>query len=129
MPPQACFSVISSFCAWLLRYGRVEGMIPLRRFTSILPVPTPEFKLITSQENRVHASKFTCFVALQLCSATLFCNSVQVTTILRVVASVFDVIIINRYNLKIGIGDHVMYMMGDNMIYQVAYMLVSRAHA
>jgi len=46
-----------------------------------------------------------------------------------VVASVFDVIIINRYNLKIGIGDHVMYMMGDNMIYQVAYMLVSRAPA
>lgn len=48
----------------------------------------------------------------------------QVTTVLRVVASVFDVVIINRYNIAIGISDKVMYMAGDNILYQVAYMLV-----
>eukprot|EP00854_Cymbomonas_tetramitiformis_P019829 gene19829-23714_t len=46
-----------------------------------------------------------------------------VTTVLRVVASVFDIAIMRRWNRHIGISDSVMYMCGSTIIYEVAYML------
>jgi folate/biopterin transporter len=49
---------------------------------------------------------------------TLIC-----TTLVQVFASVFDIIIVERWNLYIGIPDHAMYIMGDAVVYQVCYML------
>jgi folate/biopterin transporter len=46
-----------------------------------------------------------------------------VTTLVRVLASVFDIIIVKRWNLAIGIPDHAMYLLGDAVVYQVSYML------
>ncbi|KPA73114.1 putative pteridin transporter [Leptomonas pyrrhocoris] len=46
-----------------------------------------------------------------------------ITTLVQVFASVFDVIIVERWNLYIGIPDHAMYIMGDAVVYQVCYML------
>lgn len=46
-----------------------------------------------------------------------------VTTVLRVVASVFDIAIMRRWNRHIGISDSIMYMCGSTIIYEVAYML------
>jgi len=46
-----------------------------------------------------------------------------VTTVIRVCASMVDVIIIQRWNTEIGVDDKVMYMLGDNIIYAVCYMM------
>jgi hypothetical protein len=45
------------------------------------------------------------------------------TTLLRVFASCFDLMLVTRANIKIGIPDHVMYIFGDAMIYQCSYTL------
>lgn len=45
------------------------------------------------------------------------------TTIIQVVASLFDLIILKRWNTAIGIPDHAMYILGDAIVYQVCYML------
>ncbi|KPA77357.1 putative folate/biopterin transporter [Leptomonas pyrrhocoris] len=42
-----------------------------------------------------------------------------VTTVLKVVGSIFDIIIVERWNLYIGIPDHAMYIMGDSIVFQV----------
>ncbi|KAK7196332.1 putative pteridine transporter [Novymonas esmeraldas] len=42
---------------------------------------------------------------------------------LQILASVFDLIMVERWNLAIGIPDHAMYICGDTIIYQVCYML------
>ncbi|KAK7199253.1 putative pteridine transporter [Novymonas esmeraldas] len=46
-----------------------------------------------------------------------------VTTLLQVVASVFDIIIVKRWNEYIGIPDHAMYIWGDAIVQQVIGML------
>ncbi|CCW72233.1 unnamed protein product [Phytomonas sp. Hart1] len=46
-----------------------------------------------------------------------------VTTLLWMSASVFDLIMLKRWNIKIGIPDHIMYVCGDAIIGQVCYML------
>ncbi|CCW72161.1 unnamed protein product [Phytomonas sp. Hart1] len=45
-----------------------------------------------------------------------------VTTLLWVAASVFDLIMLKRWNVKIGIPDHVMYVCGDAIIEHVCHM-------
>eukprot|EP00295_Goniomonas_pacifica_P003074 CAMPEP_0175816406 /NCGR_PEP_ID=MMETSP0107_2-20121207/6480_1 /TAXON_ID=195067 ORGANISM="Goniomonas pacifica, Strain CCMP1869" /NCGR_SAMPLE_ID=MMETSP0107_2 /ASSEMBLY_ACC=CAM_ASM_000203 /LENGTH=178 /DNA_ID=CAMNT_0017128507 /DNA_START=190 /DNA_END=723 /DNA_ORIENTATION=+ len=45
------------------------------------------------------------------------------TTLLQCAATVFDIAIINRWNLDIGIPDKVFYMLGDAMIFNVTVML------
>ncbi|KAK7196335.1 putative pteridine transporter [Novymonas esmeraldas] len=45
------------------------------------------------------------------------------TVSIRVVASVFDLIMVERWNLAIGIPDHAMYICGDAVVYQVCYQL------
>jgi folate/biopterin transporter len=42
-----------------------------------------------------------------------------VTTILKVLGSIFDIIIVKRWNRDIGIPDHAMYIMGDSIVFQV----------
>lgn len=49
---------------------------------------------------------------------TLIC-----TTMVQVMASIFDIIIVERWNTYIGIPDHAMYVMGDAIVYEVCYML------
>ncbi|KAK7198315.1 putative pteridine transporter [Novymonas esmeraldas] len=49
---------------------------------------------------------------------TLIC-----TTLVQVLASVFDIVMVERWNTYIGIPDHAMYIMGDAIVYQVCYML------
>ncbi|KAF8821326.1 BT1 family protein [Cardiosporidium cionae] len=46
-----------------------------------------------------------------------------ITTMLRVVASLFDLVLVRRWNIAIGIGDKTMYMFGDAIIYNVVYMM------
>ncbi|KNC82139.1 hypothetical protein SARC_05559 [Sphaeroforma arctica JP610] len=46
-----------------------------------------------------------------------------VTVLLRGVAATVDIIIVNRWNLIIGISDKMMYMVGYNSLYQVIGML------
>ncbi|KAK7197725.1 putative pteridine transporter [Novymonas esmeraldas] len=41
------------------------------------------------------------------------------TTIIKVVSSVFDIIIVKRWNVHIGIPDHAMYILGDAIVFQV----------
>nr|CAJ2468272.1 unnamed protein product [Leishmania braziliensis]CAJ2468553.1 unnamed protein product [Leishmania braziliensis] len=45
------------------------------------------------------------------------------TILVQVLASVFDIIMVERWNLYIGIPDHAMYIMGDAIVYEVCYML------
>lgn len=45
------------------------------------------------------------------------------TSVIRIVASVFDMVIVQRWNIAIGIPDHAMYICGDAIIYEVCYML------
>jgi len=46
-----------------------------------------------------------------------------ITTILRIISSGFDVMLVTRWNLEIGIPDHYAYMFGDAIIYQMSYVL------
>lgn len=45
------------------------------------------------------------------------------SVVLRLFASLFDLIIVKRWNRLIGINDKVMYMLGDAIIYDITYML------
>ncbi|CAG9570012.1 putative folate/biopterin transporter [Leishmania major strain Friedlin] len=45
------------------------------------------------------------------------------TTIMQVMAALFDIIIVKRWNLHIGIPDHAMYIWGDAVVAQIVYML------
>ncbi|KPA81931.1 putative pteridine transporter [Leptomonas pyrrhocoris] len=45
------------------------------------------------------------------------------TTILRVLGSIFDLIIVKRWNMYIGIPDHAMYLLGDSIVYQVCFVM------
>ncbi|KPI87623.1 putative folate/biopterin transporter [Leptomonas seymouri] len=42
---------------------------------------------------------------------------------IQVVASIFDIIIVKRWNTHIGIPDHAMYLFGDAVVYEVSYYL------
>ena len=44
-------------------------------------------------------------------------------TVVQIIASIFDLIIVKRWNVAIGIPDHAMYIMGDQITYQVTYYL------
>ncbi|KPI83895.1 putative pteridine transporter ft5 [Leptomonas seymouri] len=44
-------------------------------------------------------------------------------TIVQIVASIFDLIIVKRWNTAIGIPDHAMYILGDQIVYQTCYYL------
>lgn len=46
-----------------------------------------------------------------------------VTVLAEVMGSIFDLIIVKRWNEAIGIPDHAMYLWGDAVVYNVAYML------
>nr|CAJ2468309.1 unnamed protein product [Leishmania braziliensis] len=46
-----------------------------------------------------------------------------VTTIMQVLAGVFDIIMVKRWNLYIGIPDHAMYLWGDAVVGELVYML------
>lgn len=45
------------------------------------------------------------------------------TFFLQILASLFDLIIVKRWNIYIGIPDHAMYLFGDAVIYQVSHYL------
>lgn len=46
-----------------------------------------------------------------------------VTTTVQILASVFDIIMVKRWNIAIGIPDRAMYIMGDAVVFQVCYYL------
>ena len=47
-----------------------------------------------------------------------------VTTMIRVIASLVDIVMVKRWNVTVlGISDHVFYLLGDAIVYQVAYTL------
>ncbi|KAK7199380.1 putative pteridine transporter [Novymonas esmeraldas] len=43
-----------------------------------------------------------------------------VTTMIKVTASVFDIIMVKRWNLAIGIPDHALYILGDSIVWQMS---------
>jgi folate/biopterin transporter len=45
------------------------------------------------------------------------------TTILQVLGSIFDLIIVKRWNMHIGIPDHAMYLLGDAIVYKVCFVM------
>lgn len=45
------------------------------------------------------------------------------TTILQVLGSLFDLIIVKRWNVYIGIPDHAMYLLGDSIVYEVCFVM------
>jgi folate/biopterin transporter len=45
------------------------------------------------------------------------------TVIMRMIASIFDLMVVERWNLYIGIPDHAMYICGDSIVYQICYQL------
>lgn len=45
------------------------------------------------------------------------------TTILQVLGSIFDLIIVKRWNMHIGIPDHAMYLLGDSIVYRVCFVM------
>lgn len=74
--------------------------------------------VIASVANMVGVTVFTYVFAKRSYRVTFI-----VTTILEVIGSVFDLVMVKRWNVAIHIPDHVMYICGDAIVYQVAYML------
>jgi folate/biopterin transporter len=66
-------------------------------------------------------------VGVLLFEATLskgrFRTVYYLTTVLRIVSSFFDLGVVQRWNRSIGIPDTVFWVMGDQVLYQVSYML------
>mmetsp|Transcript_8734 Transcript_8734/g.29150 ORF Transcript_8734/g.29150 Transcript_8734/m.29150 type:complete len:246 (-) Transcript_8734:940-1677(-) len=46
-----------------------------------------------------------------------------VSVVLRCAGGIFDILIVNRWNRRLGISDKTMYMIGDAIIYEVCYTL------
>ncbi|CAD2213902.1 pteridine transporter [Angomonas deanei] len=44
-----------------------------------------------------------------------------ITTVLQMAGSIFDLIIVKRWNIAIGIPDHAMYLMGDSIVYEICF--------
>ncbi|TPP52412.1 BT1 family protein [Leishmania donovani] len=69
------------------------------------------------------ASVFGVYLFARVFSKQSYRVTLICTTLVQVLASVFDIIIVERWNLYIGIPDHAMYIMGDAIVYEVCYML------
>ncbi|KAG5506257.1 hypothetical protein JIQ42_07871 [Leishmania sp. Namibia] len=54
-----------------------------------------------------------------------FQMTMSINVILIVVASFFDIIIVERWNVHIGIPDHAMYLCGDSIIYRICSMFTT----
>ncbi|KAG5509473.1 hypothetical protein JKF63_06783 [Porcisia hertigi] len=52
-----------------------------------------------------------------------YCFTFIITTIVKVLGSVFDIVMVKRWNLAIGIPDHAMYIMGDAIVYEACNQL------
>ncbi|KAG5487347.1 hypothetical protein LSCM4_07837 [Leishmania orientalis] len=46
-----------------------------------------------------------------------------VTTLLQVMGSIFDLIIVKRWNVHIGIPDHAIYILGDAIVYEICFVM------
>ncbi|CAJ1017163.1 putative BT1 family [Leishmania utingensis] len=46
-----------------------------------------------------------------------------VTSLLQVLGSIFDLIIVKRWNLYIGIPDHALYILGDAIVYEICFVM------
>ncbi|KAG5511256.1 hypothetical protein JKF63_07198 [Porcisia hertigi] len=46
-----------------------------------------------------------------------------VTSLLQVAGSIFDLIIVKRWNVHIGIPDHAAYILGDAIVYEICFVL------
>ncbi|KPA82841.1 putative folate/biopterin transporter [Leptomonas pyrrhocoris] len=49
--------------------------------------------------------------------------TVNITTVIQILGSIFDIIMTKRRNIHIGIPDHAMYICGDAVVYQVCFYL------
>ncbi|KAF8822904.1 BT1 family protein [Cardiosporidium cionae] len=63
------------------------------------------------------------FLFQSLMKSWSFRSVFWVTTALRIIASVFDIVIVRRWNIALGIGDKLTYIFGDAIIYNVVYMM------
>lgn len=45
------------------------------------------------------------------------------TSLLQVLGSIFDLIIVKRWNTHIGIPDHAMYILGDAIVYEICFVM------
>lgn len=52
-----------------------------------------------------------------------FRRAFWVTSVVKLVASIFDILLVERVNKRFGISDRVAFMLGDAILYQVALML------
>lgn len=74
-----------------------------------------------------YAAAFVGVIMFQrICSDWTFRHCFLIVTVIEVVASIFDIIIVKRWNIDIGISDSIMYMFGDaiinNMVIMFAFM-------
>lgn len=46
-----------------------------------------------------------------------------ISTAIRIAASVFDIVIVERWNVAVGVPDRWAYLLGDAIVYQICYML------
>ncbi|EPY22253.1 folate/biopterin transporter [Strigomonas culicis] len=77
-------------------------------------------RVITSAAGMVGAYLFTTFF-----SKSRYIVSFVVITVLVVLASLFDLVIVKRWNISIGIPDHAMYLFGHAIVYEVVDSLSS----
>lgn len=74
--------------------------------------------LITNFAGMCGAVLFNCFF-----SKRSYRFSFIATTMLEIVASLFDLVMVKRWNMAIGIPDHAMYIFGDAIIYEVCWVM------
>lgn len=75
-------------------------------------------QLIANVGGLIGVTAFNYFFSKRTYPLTLF-----VTTFIQMVASLFDIVIVMRWNKKVHIPDTVMYICGPAIVYQVCYML------
>lgn len=127
MPPIICKAMIF-MCLKEATYIQTSGALNYFYTGSEECVPGgPQFSFTyfqtVSQIISGLAGTFGAFIFHRYLSKKTFRFVYILTTCLRVLASCFDVMLVTRSNIKIGIPDHVMYIFGDAMIYQCSYTL------
>lgn len=60
-----------------------------------------------------------------MCPSRSYRFVMSLSAVLLPVSSMFDLIILKRWNLYIGIPDHAMYIFGDAIVYEVCHMLLN----
>ena len=126
--PRAAFKANAFFVGHSILYINISGLLDYWYTAKPNCVPDgPHFSYSYYQTFAGIAGNVSGFLGVFVFEAWLnkwtFRRVFYLTTALKITASIFDLIMVYRWNVRVGIPDEVAYMMGDKIIFPVVQML------